>query len=309
MASVQMMRLQKFSNRYAHPKHMLTPEELKQLKRLHIQAGRRVDSPFAGEYRSAFRGRGMEFEEVRPYVPGDDVRHIDWNVTARTGAPHIKEFREERELCLQLVLDVSGSVGFGGGGADGRTDKRLQVARLAGALAYAAVRNGDQVGLLTFTDKVEKFLPPRKSRGHAWAVLQSAFERSATGKKTDLAAALEEVGSHLKRRSVICVLSDFVSDSDYSRELAILARRHRVNCFLVHDPMESSFPNVGLVELEDAETGRKMLVDTSKISPKKAVDLRLKELRRVGAHVSSVGTHEDPYLHLLRHFRRLEQCR
>jgi uncharacterized protein (DUF58 family) len=288
---------------------MLTPEELKQLKRLHIQAGRRVDSPFAGEYRSAFRGQGMEFEEVRPYVPGDDVRHIDWNVTARTGAPHIKEFREERELCLQLVLDVSGSVGFGGGGVDGRTDKRMQIARLAGALAYAAVRNGDQVGLLTFTDKIEKFLPPRKSRGHAWAVLQSAFERSATGRNTDLAAALEEVGSHLKRRSVICVLSDFVSDSPYTRELAILARRHRVNCFLVHDPMEMTLPDVGLVDLQDAETGRQVLVDTSNFTARWDLDQRLRSLRRVGAHVSSVGTHEDPYLHLLRHFRRLEQCR
>ena len=288
---------------------MLTPEELKQLKRLHIQAGRRVDSPFAGEYRSAFRGQGMEFEEVRPYVPGDDVRHIDWNVTARTGAPHIKEFREERELCLQLVLDVSGSVGFGGGGVDGRTDKRMQIARLAGALAYAAVRNGDQVGLLTFTDKIEKFLPPRKSRGHAWAVLQSAFERSATGRNTDLAAALEEVGSHLKRRSVICVLSDFVSDSPYTRELAILARRHRVNCFLVHDPMEMTLPDVGLVDLQDAETGRQVLVDTSNFTARWDLDQRLGSLRRVGAHVSAVGTHEDPYLHLLRHFRRLEQCR
>ena len=122
---------------------MLTPDELKQLKRLHIQAGRRVDSPFAGEYRSAFRGHGMEFEEVRPYVPGDDVRHIDWNVTARTDVPHVKEFREERELCLQLVLDVSASVNFGSGGSDGKTDKRLQIARLAGALAYAAIRNCD----------------------------------------------------------------------------------------------------------------------------------------------------------------------
>jgi len=133
---------------------MLTADELRVLRGLHIQAGRKVDSPFAGEYRSAFRGRGMEFEEVRPYVPGDDVRHIDWNVTARTGLPHIKEYREERELTLQLVLDVSGSVGFGGGGIDGRTDKRLQIARVAGALAYAAVRNGDRVGLMSFSDRV-----------------------------------------------------------------------------------------------------------------------------------------------------------
>jgi len=288
---------------------MLTPEELKQLKRLHIQAGRRVDSPFAGGYRSAFRGRGMEFEEVRPYVPGDDVRHIDWNVTARTGAPHIKEFREERELCLQLVLDVSASVSFGSGGKDGRTDKRLQIARIAGALAYAAIRNGDQVGLMTFTDKVERFLPPRKSRGHAWAVMRSAFERSASGQRTDLAGALSEVGRHLRRRSVVCVLSDFISDSDYERELAILSRRHRVNCFVVHDPLEADWPNIGLVEVEDSETGGTALVDTATLAATHSVDERLRSLRRLGVKPSAVGTQDDPYQHLLRHFRRLEQSR
>ena len=288
---------------------MLTPEELKQLKRLHIQAGRRVDSPFAGEYRSAFRGRGMEFEEVRPYVPGDDVRHIDWNVTARMNSPHVKEFREERELCLQLVLDVSGSVAFGSGGSDGRTDKRLQIARLAGALAYAAIRNGDQVGLLSFTDKVETFLPPRKSRGHAWAVMRAAFDRSEQGQRTDLAGALEQVGKHLRRRSVICVLSDFLSDSAYERELGILARRHRVNAFMVHDPMEVAMPSVGLVQLEDAETGGQVLVDTATLSGRVPVDDRLRVLRKLGVRVSAVGTDQDPYQHLLRHFRRLEQGR
>ena len=288
---------------------MLTPEELRQLKRLHIQAGRRVDSPFAGGYRSAFRGRGMEFEEVRPYVPGDDVRHIDWNVTARTGAPHVKEFREERELCLQLVLDVSGSVAFGSGGSDGKTDKRLQVARLAGALAYAAIRNGDQVGLMTFTDKVERFLPPRKSRGHAWAVMRSAFERSVTGQQTDLAGALSEVGRHLRRRSVVCVLSDFVSDSNYDRELAILARRHRVNCFVVHDPLEAAMPNLGLVEVEDAETGKRAMIDTARLVAKRTIDERLRALRRLGVRPSAVSTDDDPYAHLLRQFRRMEQTR
>lgn len=288
---------------------MLTPDELKQLKRLHIQAGRRVDSPFAGEYRSAFRGQGMEFEEVRPYVPGDDVRHIDWNVTARTGAPHIKEFREERELCLQLVLDVSGSVDFGSGGRDGKTDKRLQIARLAGALAYAAIRNGDQVGLMTFTDRIERFLPPRKSRGHAWAVMRSAWERSADGKRTDLAGALSEVGRHLKRRAVVCVLSDFVSEGDYERELAILSRRHRVNCFLVHDRLEVALPSLGLVDVEDAETGKRRLVDLGKLAAKQSLETRLRTLRRLGVKCSAVGTDDDPFQHLLQHFRRLEQSR
>lgn len=288
---------------------MLDAEELRQLRRLHIQAGRRVDSPFAGEYRSAFRGRGMEFEEVRQYVPGDDIRHIDWNVTARTGHPHVKEFREERQLTMQLVLDVSGSVAFGGGGSDGRTDKRLQIARMAGALAFAAIRNGDRVGLMTFSDRVERFLPPRRTRGHAWTVLRAAFDRSAVGRGTDIAHALERLGHFLKRRAVICVLSDFVTETPFQRELAILARRHRVNCFLVHDPLEQAFPGVGLVDLEDAETGRRVLVDGARLKGAWAMDDRLARLRRTGAHVRAVGTGEDPFVHLLQHFRRLERLR
>ncbi len=288
---------------------MLTAEELRQLRRLHIQAGRRVDSPFAGEYRSAFRGRGMEFEEVRQYVPGDDVRHIDWNVTARTGSPHIKEFREERQLTLQLVLDVSGSVGFGDGGADGRTDKRLQIARMAGALAFAAIRNGDRVGLMTFSDRVERFLPPRRSRGHAWTVLRAAFDRDASGQGTDLGLALEKLGHFLRRRAVVCVLSDFVSEQPFERELAILSRRHRVNCFLVHDPLETRLPGIGLVELEDAETGRRTLVDGGQVVERMALDERVAQLRRTGAHTRAVSTSDDPYMLLMRHFRRLEQLR
>jgi len=288
---------------------MLTADELRQLRRLHIQAGRRVDSPFAGEYRSAFRGQGMEFEEVRPYVPGDDVRHIDWNVTARTGQPHIKEFREERELTLQLVLDVSGSVGFGGGGADGRTDKRLQIARVAGALAFAAVRNGDRVGLMTFSDRVERFLPPRKSRGHAWAVLQAAFERGAAGTGTDIAGALEQLGTAMRRRAVICVVSDFMSQTPFSRELAILARRHKVSCFLVHDPLEQSLPKLGLLEVEDAETGERKLIDAGRAVARHALEDRLRKIRRTGAHPTAITTAEDPFIHLLRHFRRLEHLR
>jgi uncharacterized protein (DUF58 family) len=288
---------------------MLTTEDLRALRRLHIQAGRRVDSPFAGEYRSAFRGQGMEFEEVRPYVPGDDIRHIDWNVTARTGAPHIKQFREERELTLQLVLDVSGSVGFGGGGADGRTDKRLQTARVAGALAYAAIRNGDRVGLMSFSDEVRRFLPPRKSRGHAWAVLKAAFEREGEGGGTDIAGALEQIGKALTRRAVVCVVSDFLSDTPFHRQLSILASRHKLSCFLVHDPMEQVFPDVGLITLQDTETGQRRLVDGNALSPASVLESRLAEIRRTGAHVTPISTTEDPFILLLRHFKRLEHLR
>ena len=288
---------------------MLTSDDLLQIRRLQLQLDRKVDSPFAGEYRSAFRGRGMEFEEVRPYVPGDDVRHIDWNVTARTGSPFIKEFREERELTLMVVMDVSGSVRFGSGGRDGRTDKRLQIARLAGALAYAAVRNGDRVGLVAFSDRVEQFLPPRKTRGYAWGVIRAAFGQLPERRATDVAHALEQTGRFLRRRSVVIVLSDFVSPTPWERPLALLARRHRVNAFVVADPLEAHLPAVGLVELEDAETGKRRLVDSSKLRPFEPLAARVARLRRAGARAESVRTDEDPFLALLRHFRRLEQLR
>jgi len=288
---------------------MLTPAELQQIRRLHLQLNRRVDSPFAGEYRSAFRGQGMEFEEVRPYVAGDDVRHIDWNVTARTGDPYVKVFREERELTLMLVLDRSGSLRTGSGGQDGRTDKGLQVARLAGALAWAAVRNGDRVGMLSFTEEIESFLPPRKSRGHAWSVLRAAFDAPPSRRGTDLSGALEHLGRVLRRRAVICVLSDFISPKDFSRPLAVLARRHQVNAFLVHDPMEAGMPPVGLVEVEDAETGRTRLIDASRLRARAPVSKRLQSIRRSGTWASAVSTAEDPYHQLLAHFRRLERVR
>jgi uncharacterized protein (DUF58 family) len=288
---------------------MLTPEELRQIRRLHVQLGRRVDSPFAGEYRSAFRGRGMEFESVRPYIPGDDVRHIDWNVTARTNAPFIKEFREERELTLMLVVDVSPSMLFGTGGQDGRTDKRLQVARLAGALAFAAVRNNDRVGLISFADDIERFLPPRKNRGHAWAVIRAAFGDAGRGRGTNLASALQRLGQSLRRRTVICVLSDFVAPESYRQELALLARRHTLNTFLISDPLEEKMPAVGLIALEDAETGRVRLIDSRRLAPRQSPEERLRELRRAGARASLIRTTDDPITLLHRHFQRMERRR
>jgi uncharacterized protein (DUF58 family) len=288
---------------------VLTAEELRQLRRLSLQAGRAVDSPFGGEYRSAFRGQGMEFEEVRPYVPGDDIRHIDWNVTARTGEPHVKQFREERELTLMLVVDLSGSVAFGTGGRDGRTDKRLQIARLAGGLAWAAVRAGDRVGMLSFSDRVEEYLPPRKSRGHAWALIRSVFEHQSAGSGTDLGAALHRVHLSLRRRAVVCVISDFLSAGPFDRPLAVLGRRHRLNALVVHDPVEAALPDVGLIELQDAETGRSRLVDARRLQLVEGVEARVQRLRRAGARATPVRTDEDPFHLLLAHFRGLERLR
>jgi len=248
----------------------------------------------------------MEFEEVRPYLPGDDVRHIDWNVTARANAPFIKTFREERELTLVLVIDVSGSMMFGGGGKDGRTDKRLQVARLSGALAFAAIRNRDRVGLLSFSSGVERYLPPRKSRGHAWAVIQAAFEEVG-GEETGLSEALDQLSRTLKRRAVVCVLSDFIAPDGYQRQLGLLARRHNLNCLLLTDPLEERLPRVGLIELQDAETGRRRLVDASAVHPAMPAAERLSTLRRAGARASLIRTDRDPIVELHRHFRSAER--
>jgi uncharacterized protein (DUF58 family) len=282
---------------------VLSPEELRQIRRLSVQAGRRVDSLLAGDYRSAFKGSGMEFEEVRPYVPGDDVRRIDWNVTARTGEAWLKEFREERELTLLVLLDVSGSVQFGSGGRDGRTDKRLQMARAAGGLAYAALRTGDRVGLLTFSDRVHRFLPPRRSRGHGWQVIQAAFERQGEDHGTDIGGALAFASKVLKRRAVVAVLSDFLSDRPYETALGALVRRHRTHALLFHDPREQQMPALGLVTLRDAETGRLRVVDTSRLRGGSSVEERLADLRRHGVRASAVSTADDAFIRLQQHFR------
>ncbi len=282
---------------------MLTADELRQIKRLHVQAGRRVDALLAGDYRSAFKGSGMEFEEVRAYEPGDDVRRIDWNVTARSDEAWVKVFREERELTLLLVIDVSGSVRFGGGGADGRTDKRLQIARLAGGLAYAALRSNDRVGLVAFTDRVERYLPPRKSRGHGWSVVQAAFERHAEGHQTDLAAALAFASSVMRRRAVVVVLSDFLGPKPFLDQIGALAGRHRVHALLVHDPLEERLPGVGLVTLQDAETGAIVTRDVGSMVATRARAERLAELRRFGVAASAVSTKDDAFLKLQQHFR------
>ncbi len=283
----------------------LTPEELRELRRLHISAGRRVDSLFAGDYRSAVRGQGMEFEEVREYVPGDDVRHIDWNVTARTGDAHVKVFKEERQVTVLLVVDVSGSTHVGTGGRDGRTDRRLQVARVAGGMAYASIRNQDRVGLVTFTDQVESFLTPRRSRGHVWAVIQNVFEARGDHRGTDLSEAFRFVRTVQRRRAVVVVVSDFLDPGEWDRGLGTLARKHTVHAVCVHDPLDDGLPSLGLIEVVDSETGQTQLVDGRRWAAQRTLDERLQRLRRCGARVLGLSTQDDPYTVLHRHFQRV----
>lgn len=280
----------------------LTPEELRELRRIHVLAGRRVDSLMVGDYRSAVRGRGMEFEEVRAYVPGDDVRHIDWNVTARAAEPFVKVFREERQMTVQLVVDVSGSTRVGMGGVDGVTDRRRQIARIAGGMAYAGIRNRDRVGLTTFTDRVETHLVPRAKRGHVWAVIQAVFEAKSAQRGTDLASVFGFVAKTQKRRAVVVVVSDFLDEGDWPKDLARMARRHHVHAILVHDPLDLGMAGMGLVEVVDAETGRIRLVDGRTFRHRWSLEERLKVLQRTGAKTIAVSTEDDPYAALARHF-------
>lgn len=235
---------------------MITPELLAQVRRLTIRSRRAVEEVFAGAYRSAFRGRGLEFSEVREYVPGDDVRDIDWNVTARAGRPFVKRFTEERELTVVIALDLSASLRFG---TRGRT-KRETAAEAGALLALAASRNRDRVGLLLFTGEVELYLPPSKNRSRALRVARELLAYEPRGTGTDVAGALSFLGRVLRRRAVVFLLSDWIAEP-FDRELGFLARKHDVVVLEVADPLERELPPSGLLAVRDLETGEERIVD------------------------------------------------
>lgn len=242
---------------------MITPELLAQVRRLTIRSRRAVEEVFSGAYRSAFRGQGLEFAEVREYVPGDDIRAIDWNVTARVGHPFVKRFDEERELTVVVALDLSGSLRFGS-----RARTKRQTAAEAGALvALAAARNRDRVGLLLFTDQIELYLPPSKSRSRALRLVRDMVALEPKGTGTDLGQALAFLGRVLRRRAIVFVISDWITD-EFERPLAHLARRHELVVLEVGDPFEASVPPAGLVRVEDLETGRAEWVDLGARRPR-----------------------------------------
>ncbi len=237
---------------------MIPREILKKVRRIEISTKRLVNDLFSGEYHSTFKGQGMEFEEVREYYPGDDIRLIDWNVTARTGFPHVKKFREERELSVVLLVDASSSGRFG-------TRDRFKsetAAELCALLAFSAIKNNDKVGLIIFTDEIEKFVPPQKGRGHVLRLIREILYFQPKGTKTDVAGALEYLSRVVKRKSVVFLVSDFLSDG-YYKPLQIANKKHDIIAIKVTDPRETAFDNVGLIELEDAETGEVILIDTS----------------------------------------------
>ncbi len=237
---------------------MIPKEILKKVKRLEITTRGLVNDVFSGEYHSVFKGRGMEFSEVREYQIGDDVRTIDWNVTARMGHPFVKVFEEERELTVMLIVDVSSSGNFG-------TYERMKgeiAIEICALLAFSAIKNNDKVGLIIFTDEIEKFIPPKKGKSHVLRVLRELLYHKPRGTKTNIGKALEYLNRVTKRRSVVFLVSDFLN-TGYEKALQIANRRHDIVAITVTDPREVEFPDVGFIELEDAETGETILVDTS----------------------------------------------
>jgi uncharacterized protein (DUF58 family) len=291
----------------------MTPKELaKKVRFIEIHTRKTVNDVLAGEYHSVFKGQGMEFEEVREYLPGDEVRAIDWNVTARTGHPHIKRYREERERTLIFLADLSASGNFG-------TRERLKrevATELCALVAFSAVRNNDKVGLILFTDQVELFIPPDKGTGHVLRLIREllAFEPRGTG--TIIGEALAYLGRVTTRRAIVFVVSDFL-DAGYEKPLRLVARRHDCIAVTVTDPAEETLPKAGLTALRDAESGAVQLVDTSSRAVRVRFEARMRE-RREHLHQQfasmdldhiAVRTDRDYVRDLVGFFRMREQRR
>lgn len=241
---------------------MSVPAEiLKKVKLLEIRTRKIVNNVFAGEYHTVFKGQGMTFAEFREYVPGDDVRSISWTLTARTGKPYIKKYDEERELSVILAVDISGSTDFG----SGDYFKGEVMAHVSALLAFSAVKNKDQVGLLLFSDQVEHFVPPGKGRGHVHRILRDLYYFKPQHQKTDLRAALAHLTGVMKKRATIFVISDFIAEG-YDQMLRQLGRKHDVIALVVRDRLERELPDLGVVDFQDAETGEIVTVDTSSLA-------------------------------------------
>ena len=237
---------------------METSELLKRVRQIEIKTKGLSNNIFAGEYHSAFKGRGMAFAEVREYQYGDDIRDIEWNVTARFNKPYVKVFEEERELTVMLLVDMSGSLDFGTSGMY----KRDMVTEIAATLAFAAIQNNDKIGVIFFADRREKFIPPKKGRKHILYIIRELLEFKPESNRTDVACAVEYLTSVIKRRCTAFLLSDFIDDKDFRQPLTIANRKHDVVAVQVYDRRVAELPDVGLMQVRDAETGEEMLVDT-----------------------------------------------
>ncbi len=264
---------------------MITKELAKKIRVLQITTRKVVNDVLAGEYGSVFRGRGMEFDEVREYMPGDEIRSIDWNVTARTGHPYVKRFVEERELTVMFLVDLSASGAFG----SVRKLKNEIAAELCALLAFSAVKNNDKVGLVVFTDRVEMFIPPKKGTKHVLRVIRELLNFKPRPASTDIEGALDYLGRVTAKRSVVFLVSDFQAEG-FEKKMRVLGKRHDLIAVTIVDPREVKLPDVGLIELEDAETGETVLVDTSSAAVRKRYErLGREERKRLEELFNSTG--------------------
>ncbi len=290
---------------------MIPTEVIKKIRRIEIRTKRLVTDVFSGAYQSVFKGRGIEFTEVREYLPGDDIRAIDWNVTARMGHPFVKKYDEERELTIVFLVDASGSGSFG-------TVERLKselAAELCALLAFSAIRNNDRVGLVIFTDRVEKVVPPRKGRRHVLRVVRELLYHEPEGKGTDIAGALDYLSNVVRRHAVVFLVSDFLAEG-YERSLAVANRRYDLIAVEMSDPRERELPRLGLVEFEDPETGERVAIDTgrARFAERFAAEVeRVEEERRrlftkLGIDFIPIST-DRPYVEPLEKFFRMRARR
>ncbi|PTL34533.1 DUF58 domain-containing protein [Prevotella sp. oral taxon 376] len=238
---------------------METSEILKKVRKIEIKTRGLSQNIFAGQYHSAFKGRGMAFSEVREYQFGDDVRDIDWNVTARFHRPYVKIFEEERELTVVLLIDVSGSLDFG----TSRQMKRDMALEIASTLAFSAIQNNDKIGVIFFSDRIEKYIPPKKGRKHILYIIREMLDFEPRSKKTDVGMAIEYLTRMMRRRCTAFILSDFYCREDFLRQIQIANQKHDLVAIQVYDPLARRLPDVGLMKVRDAETGHEMIIDTS----------------------------------------------
>lgn len=245
---------------------MEASELIKKVRQIEIKTRGLSNNIFAGQYHSAFKGRGMAFSEVREYQFGDDVRDIDWNVTARFHKPYVKVFEEERELTVMLLIDVSGSLEFG----TIKQMKKDMVTEIAATLAFSAIQNNDKIGVIFFSDKIEKFIPPKKGRKHILFIIRELIDFQATSRRTNIRMGMEYLTNVIKKRCTAFVISDFIDNSDFKNALTIANRKHDVVAIQVYDRRVSELPSVGLMKVKDAETGHEQWIDTSSVALRKA---------------------------------------
>ena len=291
---------------------MIPGELAKKIRYIQIYTSKAVNDSLAGEYESLFKGRGMEFQEVREYQIGDDIRTIDWNVTARTGDPYVKLFKEERELTVMFLVDLSASGAFG----STRQIKNEAAAEICALLAFSAIKNNDKVGLIVFTDQVEMFIPPEKGTTHVLRLIRELLNFKPEKGKTDLVAGMDYLGRVLYKKSVVFLVSDFQSEG-FEKQLRILGKRHDLIAVSITDPREVSMPDVGLIQLEDAETGEMVIIDTGSSSFRKKYEqlgeARLDGLKRLFRSMDidhiDIRTGEDYVFDLVKFFRNRERRR